>query len=196
MKRWSLFSLMAVMALALAAAPAPATAKDTLVVVQEAEPVGLDLMQSSIQTTMSVCYNIHETLFHPQEDASVMPALAQKWDKVDDLTWKITLRKDAVFHNGEPVNAAAVKFSYDRMNSEEVKSPHKGKLSAFTELNAIDDYTFTIKTEQPYAPGLYMLGYYLPIVPPKYVHEVGSEKYNTDPVGSGPYRLKKWVRGE
>ena len=80
----------------------------------------------------------------------------------DDLTWKITLRKDAVFHNGEPVNAAAVKFSYDRANNEALKNPHRGKLSAFTELNVIDDYTFTIKTEQPYAPGLYMLGYYLP----------------------------------
>jgi len=196
MKRWSHLSLVLMLALALAAIPALATAKDTLVVIQEAEPVGLDLMQSSIQTTMSVCYNIHDTLFHPQEDASVLPALAEKWEKVDDLTWKITLRKDAVFHNGEPVNAAAVKFSYDRANSDEVKSPHKGKLSAFTELNVIDNLTFTIKTKEPYAPGLYMLGYYLPIVPPKYIAEVGNEKYNTDPIGSGPYRLKQWVRGD
>jgi peptide/nickel transport system substrate-binding protein len=192
----SLLSLVVLIAFAMAAIPALATAKDSLVVVQEAEPVGLDLMQSSIQTTMSVCYNIHDTLFHPQEDASVMPALAEKWEKVDDLTRKITLRKDAIFHNGEPVNAAAVKFSYDRINSEDVKSPHKGKLSAFTELNVIDDHTFTIKTQETYAPGLYMLGYYLPVVPPKYVQEVGNEKYNTDPVGSGPYRLEKWVRGE
>ena len=196
MKRWSIFSLLLLVCLALAAVPAAARDAGTLVVVQEAEPVGLDLMQSSIQTTMSVCYNIHDTLFHPQEDATVLPALAEKWDKVDDLTWKITLRKDAVFHNGEPVNAAAVKFSYDRINKEELKSPNKGKLSAFTELTVIDDHTFTIKTEQPYAPGLYMLGYYLPIVPPKYIQEVGDEKYNTDPVGSGPYRLKKWARGD
>ncbi|MGA8279337.1 MAG: ABC transporter substrate-binding protein [Desulfobacterales bacterium] len=196
MKRWSYFSLFLLVCLALSAAPAAARDAGTLVVVQEAEPVGLDLMQSSIQTTMSVCYNIHDTLFLPQEDATVLPALAEKWEKVDDLTWKITLRKNAVFHNGEPVNAAAVKFSYDRINSEELKSPNKGKLSAFTELNVIDDHTFTIKTEQPYAPGLYMLGYYLPIVPPKYVQEVGNEKYNTDPVGSGPYRLKKWARGD
>ncbi|MCJ7814885.1 MAG: hypothetical protein MUP31_02420, partial [Xanthomonadales bacterium] len=71
MKRWSLLSLVVLMSLALAAIPSLATAKDTLVVVQEAEPVGLDLMQSSIQTTMNVCYNIHDTLFHPQEDATV-----------------------------------------------------------------------------------------------------------------------------
>jgi len=196
MKKWSFLTLAVFLGLALAGIPAAIAASDTLVVMQEAEPVGLDLMQSSIQTTMSVCYNIHDTLFHPQEDASVLPALAEKWEKVDDLTWKITLRKDAVFHNGEPVNAAAVKFSYDRANNEDLKSPHRGKLSAFTELKVIDDYTFTVKTEQPYAPGLYMLGYYLPIVPPKYIQEVGDTKFNTDPVGSGPYRLKKWVRGE
>jgi len=196
MKRWMLISLLAVIGLALGVYPAAAAGSDTLVVMQEAEPVGLDLMQSSIQTTMNVCYNIHDTLFHPQEDASVTPALAEKWEKVDDLTWKIMLRKDAVFHNGEPVDAAAVKFSFDRINKEALKSPNKGKLSAFTELDVVDDHTITIKTAEPYAPGLYMLGYYLPIVPPKYIQEVGDEKYNTDPVGSGPYKLAKWVRGE
>ena len=189
MKRWSFLILPVFICLAMAGVPAAIGASDTLVVMQEAEPVGLDLMQSSIQTTMSVCYNIHDTLFHPQEDATVLPALAEKWEKIDDLTWKITLRKDAVFHNGEPVNAAAVKFSYDRANSESLKNPHKGKLSAFTDLTVIDDYTFTIKTAEPYAPGLYMLGYYLPIVPPKYIQEVGDTKFNTDPIGSGPYRL-------
>jgi peptide/nickel transport system substrate-binding protein len=196
MKRCALISLAAVIGLALAAMPAAVLGADTLVVLQEAEPVGLDLMQSSIQTTMSACYNLHDTLFHPQEDASVKPALAEKWEKVDDLTWKITLHKDAVFHNGEPVNAAAVKFSYERINKAELQSPNKGKLSAFTALEVVDEHTFTIKTDQPYAPGLYMLGYYLPIVPPKYTQEVGDAKYNTDPVGSGPYKLAKWVRGE
>ncbi len=169
---------------------------DTLVVIQEAEPVGLDLMQSSIQTTMSVCYNIHDTLFHPQEDASVKPALAEKWEKLNDTTWKITLRKGATFHNGEPVTAYAVKFSFERAMNPEFKCPHRGKLSAFKEVKVIDDYTFTISTYKPYAPGLYILGYYLPIVPPKYIKKVGDKEYNVKPVGCGPYKLVKWVRGE
>lgn len=81
MKKWSFLTLGVFICLALAGAPAALAAADTLVVMQEAEPVGLDLMQSSIQTTMSVCYNIHDTLFHPQEDATVLPALAEKWKK-------------------------------------------------------------------------------------------------------------------
>lgn len=196
MKRWLFPLLSMAMMVALMVTPAAARDADTLIVVQEAEPITLDLMRNSVQTTMSVCYNIHDTLFAPQEDATVKPALAEKWEKVDDLTWKITLRKGATFHNGEPVNAEAVKFSYDRMMNPAIESPHKGKLTPFKELKVIDDYTFTISTPEPYAPGLYILGYYLPIVPPGYIKQVGDQEYNTKPVGCGPYKLVKWVKGE
>lgn len=194
-KRWVL-ALLPLLLVGLTAAPALCRDADTLVVIQEAEPVGLDLMRSSIQTTMSPCYNLHDTLFHPQEDATVQPAIAEKWEKVDDLTWKIFLRKDATFHNGEPVTAEAVKFSFDRVNNPDIQCPHKGKLSAFKEVTVVDAHTVTISTEAPYAPGLYMLGYYLPIVPPKYIAEKGDTEYNMAPVGCGPYKLAKWVRGE
>ncbi len=196
MRKIAIFLMLALLAGLMAAGPATARDADTLIVAQEAEPVGLDLMRSSIQTTMSVCYNLHDTLFEPQDDATVKPAIAEKWEKVDDNTWKIFIRKDATFHNGEPVNAAAVKFSFDRVMNPAIDCPHKSKLSAFTEMIVLDDYTITVKTEKPYAPGLYMLGYYLPIVPPKYIESVGDDKYNAEPVGCGPYKLVKWARGQ
>ncbi len=183
------------LAAALAAGPA-LCAQDTLVVVQEAEPVGLDIMQSSLQTTMSVGYNIHETLLKPTEEAGVLPGLAEKWEKLDDLTWKFTLVKGATFHNGEPINSAAVKFSFERIMSDALKSPHRGKLTSFKEVKVIDDRTFTISLAQPYAPGLYMLAQYLFIVPPGYIQKVGDAEYNLNPVGSGPYKLDKWVKGQ
>jgi peptide/nickel transport system substrate-binding protein len=170
--------------------------KDTLVVVQEAEPVGLDIMQSSIQTTMSVCLNIHETLLKPTEEAGVLPGLAEKWEKIDDLTWKFTLVTGATFHNGEPINAEAVKFSFERIMSDDLKSPHRGKLNSFKGVEVLDEHTFTISLARPYAPGLYMLAQYLFIVPPGYVQEVGDTEYNMNPVGAGPYKLDKWVRGQ
>jgi peptide/nickel transport system substrate-binding protein len=184
------------LALVLAVGPALAKDKDSLVVVQEAEPVGLDIMQSSIQTTMSVGYNIHDTILKPQEDATVRPGMVEKWEKVDDLTWKFTLVKGATFHNGEPINAAAVKFSFDRLMSDALKSPHKGKLTSFKGVDVLDDRTFTMSTSQPYAPGLYMLAQYLFVVPPEYVKKVGDSEYNLNPVGSGPYKLDKWVKGQ
>ena len=196
MKRSLVIVLATFMLLAFSVSPGLARNADELIVLQESEVVGLDLMRSSLQNTMSVCYNLHDTLFFPQEDATVKPALAEKWEKIDDLTWKITLRKGIKFHNGEPVNAEAVKFSFDRIFDPEIKSPHKGKLSAFNELVVLDELSFKITTKDPFAPGLYILGIYLPIVPPKYIQKVGDKKYNTSPVGCGPYELKKWVRGE
>lgn len=169
---------------------------DTIIVAMKAEPVGLDFMRSSLDDTMSVCRNIHGFLFAPQEDASIKPALAEKWEKIDSLTYKITLNKGLTFHNGEPLNTEAVKFSFNRVFDPEIKCPHKGKLSAFTEIQIIDDLTFIIKTEKPYAPGLYIMGLYLPIVPPKYIEKVGNEEFNQNPIGCGPYKLVKWMRGE
>jgi hypothetical protein len=80
--------------------------------------------------------------------------------------------------------------------SDALKSPHKGKLSSFKEVKVIDDRTFTISLAQPYAPGLYMLAQYLFVVPPGYVQKVGDAEYNLNPVGSGPYKLDKWVKGQ
>ena len=191
--KWIILSM--ALAALLCAGPA-AAAGDTLVVVQEAEPVGLDIMQSSIQTTMSVALNIHETLLQPQEDATVKPGLAEKWEMVDDLTWKFTLVEGATFHNGEPITAEAVKFSFERIMSDALKSPHRGKLNSFKEVTVIDDRTFTISMHQPYAPGLYMLAQYLYIVPPKYVQEVGDAEFNLKPVGCGAYKLDEWVKGQ
>ena len=196
MKKRMVWTILAMGLISMALGGSVFAAGDTLVVVQEAEPVGLDIMQSSIQTTMSVGYNINDTLLKPQEDATVKPGLAEKWEKVDDLTWKFTLVKGATFHNGEPINAAAVKFSFDRIMSDGLKSPHKGKLNSFKEVTVIDDSTFTITMNQPYAPGLYMLAQYLFIVPPAYIQKVGDAEYNLNPVGSGAYKLDKWVKGQ
>jgi len=183
-------------AAALAVQPAAAKDPDTLVVVQEAEPVGLDIMQSSIQTTMSVGYNLHDTILKPQEDATVKPGLVEKWEKLNDLTWKFTLVKGATFHNGEPIDAAAVKFSFERLMGDALKSTHRGKLNLFKGVEVIDERTFTMSTSEPYAPGLYMLAQYFFIVPPKYVQQVGDAEYNLKPVGCGPYRLERWVKGQ
>ncbi len=169
---------------------------DTITVAMKSEVVGLDFMRSSLDDTMSVCRNIHGFLFVPQEDASITPALAEKWEKLDSLTYKVTLNKGLTFHNGEPVNTEAVLFSFNRVFDPEIKCPHKGKLSGFSGIEIIDDLTFIVKTEKPYAPGLYMMGLYFPIVPPEYIGKVGNEEFNQNPVGCGPYKLVKWMRGE
>ncbi len=99
MEKQYLSILMTLLLCFLVASPGFTRDAKTLIAIQDSEVVGLDLMRSSLQNTMSVCYNIHDTLFHPQEDASVKPALGEKWEQDNDLTWMLTLKKDIKFHN-------------------------------------------------------------------------------------------------
>jgi len=171
-----------VFATALFAAAAMARDKDTLVVVQEAEPVGLDIMQSSIQTTMSVGYNLHDTILKPQEDATVKPGMVEKWEKVDDLTWKFTLVKGATFHNGEPINAAAVKFSFDRLMSDALKSRTRANSRASKGSRSSTSGPSRCRPPSPtrrplHARAILVRG------PAEYVKKVGDAEYNLNPWG-------------
>ena len=58
-----------------------------------------------------------------------VPHLAESVKGIDPLTWELKLRRGVTFHNGEPFNAAAVKFSFDRVLNPEQKSPIRGNFT-------------------------------------------------------------------
>src|SRR6201989_1295548 len=106
-------------AAALAAAPLPVLAqskKDRGGMGMTLEPPGVDPTNAAAAAIAEVTlYNIYETLTKVNEDGSVSPLLAESWKASDDLkTYTFKLRKGIKFHNGEPFDSAAVKFSYDR----------------------------------------------------------------------------------
>lgn len=168
---------------------------DTLVVVQSGEPVGLDTMKNNLQHSMNVSLNIQDRLFDPQEDGSVAPGLAERWEFVDDTTLRVTLKDGLVFHNGEPVNAEAVKYSFERLVDPDLKSPHAGRMEQIDSVSVVDPLTVEFKTKKPFAPILHLMSYYLPIVPPKATAAAGPDEFNRNPVGAGPYMVESWERG-
>src|SRR6478609_10060901 len=110
--------IIAAVAAAFAAAPLPALAqkKDSVVMGMTLEPPGLDPTNAAAAAIAEVTlYNIYETLTKIKEDGTVSPLLAESWTASPDLkTYTFKLRKGVKFHNGEPFDSAAVKFSFER----------------------------------------------------------------------------------
>jgi len=167
----------------------------TLIVVQSGEPVGLDLMQNNLQHSMNVALNIQDRLFDPMEDGNVAPGLAASWDFPDPTTLVVRLKPGLTFHNGEPVNAEAVRFSFERLVDPDLASPHAGRMSQIESVRVIDDLTVEFKTKAPFAPILHLMSYYLSIVPPVATAATEKDAFNRMPIGAGPYKVESWDRG-
>ena len=186
--------LLGAMSLAVWAGAAAAESR-TLIVVQSAEPVGLDAMQNNLQHSLNVAFNIIDRLFEPLEDGGVAPGLAASWEFPDDQTLVVRMKPGLTFHNGEPVNAEAVRYSFDRLVSADLASPHAGRMSQIESARVVDDLTIEFKTKAPFAPILHLMSYYLPIVPPKATAATEKDAFNRAPIGAGPYKLESWDRG-
>ena len=181
---------------ALASLPAGALAqsrKDTIVLAMALEPSpGLDPTGGAASSIGEVTlYNVFETLTKVNPDGSVTPLLAESWEISPDLTtYTFRLRKGVKFHNGEPFNAQAVKFSFERAGSD--KSTNKDKRTyANLSVQAVDEHTVVILTKEIDPDFPFMMGQATAII----VEPKSADTNGTKPVGTGPYRLENWVKG-
>ncbi|MCC8957112.1 ABC transporter substrate-binding protein [Bradyrhizobium sp. Pear77] len=183
-------------AAALAAAPLPSLAqgkKDSVVMGMTLEPPGLDPTNAAAAAIAEVTlYNVYETLTKINEDGSVSPLLAESWQASPDLkTYTFKLRKGVKFHNGEPFDSAAVKFSFDRAAAPTSTNKDRSLYQAFASVTAPDPETIVValKYSEPNLP--FLLGQASgSIVEPK-----SAPTDVTQPVGTGPYTLGSWAKG-
>jgi len=167
--------------------------KDSVVLAMTLEPSpGLDPTGGAASSISEVAlYNIFETLTKINSDGSVTPLLAESWEVSPDLkTYTFKLRKGVKFQNGEPFNAAAVKFSFDRAAGE--KSINKDKRTfANLSTQVVDDSTVVLLNKEIDPDLPFLLGQGTAII----VEPKSAETNGTKPVGTGPYRLENWVKG-
>ena len=166
--------------------------KDSLVIGMTLEPPGLDPTTGAASAIAEIThYNIYETLTKINADGSVSPLLAESWEISPDLrTYTFKLRRGVKFQNGEPFNAQAVKFSFDRAGGE--KSTNKDKRTfANLSTQVIDDYTVVVinKEIDPDLP--FVLGQATSVI----VEPKSADSNATKPVGTGPYKLDSWNKG-
>jgi peptide/nickel transport system substrate-binding protein len=167
----------------------------TLTVAQSADIITMDPAMHRSRINQTVVRNVFEALVNQDESLNPVPELATEWTQVDPVTWRFTLRDGVTFHNGEELNAEAVKFSIERVLDPAQASPRASMLSMITEVSAPDEHTVVITTAQP-APTLLASLSVNEIVPPGYVTEVGDEEFAANPVGTGPFTFVEWVANE
>jgi peptide/nickel transport system substrate-binding protein len=121
---------------------------------------------------------------------------AESWEQLNPTTWRFKLRPGLTFHNGEPLDAEAVKWNIDRVRTREdfLVQPQWQFVS---EVQVVDATTVDVITGEPHA---YfesdMSNNGCQILPPKYIEEVGEEQFAREPVGSGPYKLIEFTESE
>ncbi len=176
-------------------APKP-PAKDTLIIAINGQPAVLQPQQPVGRLNELVNALIFDSLTTRDPQGKLVPALAESWKRVDDTTWEFKLRSGVKFHNGDPLTADDVKFTYEQLVlPAEVKSPHLTFLQTIKQVKVIDATTFQILTTQPdvLLPSR-VFDLYGSVVPMKYYKEVGDAKFGTAPVGSGPFKFVEWVK--
>ena len=183
----------AVMALAVAGmgfAAGSSMAEGKLSVSVALDPGSWDPIDTFLVAWGAVGSNLFDGLTERDTNAKLQPGLATSWDVLDDgLRIRFALREGVTFHNGEPFNAEAVKFTFDRLLGDiGAKGPQRANYTSIDSVEIIDDFTVDFHLNQPDPVLLTKLsGYGAMIVPPKYITEQGEDNFNTNPVGTGPF---------
>src|SRR5215813_13986566 len=143
-----------------------------------------------------VYYALHDALVKPLPGNPMAPCLAESWSvSADGLTYEFVLRKGVRFHNGEPITADDVKFSFERYKGASAKLLKE----RVTAVEIVDTQRVRFRLSRPWLD--FMTFYGTPatgaawIVPKKYVEKVGDDGFKRAPIGAGPYKLVSFKPG-
>ena len=176
------------------AQPAMAQAKkDSAVLAMTLEPTGLDPTAGAASAIAEITlYNVYETLTKIGSDSRVTPLLAESWEASADLkTWTFKLKGGLKFHNGEPFSSANVKFSFERAVAKDSVNKDKAVFNNIERIDTPDASTVVLNLKNGNPDLLFQLGQGTAIM----VEPRSVATNNTQPVGTGPYRLEAWSKG-
>ena len=159
-------------------------------------PTWLDPAETAgIITPFMVMYALHDAVAKPMPQGNPVPSLAESWSATEDgLSYEFVLRKGALFHNGDPVTAEDVKFSFDRYRG----AAHALIKERVVAVETPDPQRVVFKLKNPWPD---FLTFYAVasgagwIVPKKYVEKVGDDGFKKAPIGAGPYKFVSFTPG-
>ncbi|MBS1241674.1 MAG: ABC-type transporter, periplasmic subunit, partial [Gemmatimonadetes bacterium] len=186
--------------------PADCPRCDTIVIAAISEPehllpplvwesVGRDIMDLTFER-LAVLENGRP----PMDPAAYRPGLASRWDRVDSVTWRFRLRPAARWQDGTPVTPGDVVFAFTAFQDSTLDSPARGSLSGIR-AEAESDTTVLIRFSHAYPEQLYDATWHVRVIPAHVWENRPRPEWAADTsmaalVGSGPYRVVRWDRGQ
>ncbi len=127
------------MAILLTAVPSQAAKKDTLVIGFSDVFSTLDHYQSTLRVTIQLGYMVWDSLVTRNPDTGeINPGLARSWKIINPTTWEFKMQPGVKFHNGNPCNAQAVRYTIEeRVLDEKQKSPQAGQFQVDQESRSV-----------------------------------------------------------
>jgi peptide/nickel transport system substrate-binding protein len=160
-------------------------------------PTWFDPAETGALITPYLClYALHDALVKPMPDQPMSPCLATSWqESADGLTYEFELRHGVTFHNGDPLTAEDVQFSFERYKGAGATELKK-QVKAVEIINA-HRLRFVLHAPWPdfmtfYATPATGAGW---IVPKHYTEQIGDDAFKNHPVGLGPYRFVSYTPG-
>ncbi len=165
-----------------------------LIVCQPAEPPGLDPTANTAAAIDRVVFsNIYEGLIKVNSKGEFIPGLATRWEvSTDGLIYTFHLRKGVRFHNGESFNARVAKWNIERAKGEGTVNPHPEYFKGITSMTTPDDFTLVATLGEVDALFIAHMAEGDAVMLPMQ----GYENAKSNPVGTGPFKFSKWVRGD
>lgn len=154
-------------------------------------PVSMRPAQRTVGYATLCCWSlIHAGLIRYSADGKLVGELAESWALEPDSSWTFKLR-EAKFSNGAPITAADLRYSIERMSSDELAFGDRALFKAITSVEVVDDRTVRVRTSTPNAtvPALFAM-------PAFFVLAANSDSAQNEPgIGAGPYVLDTFERG-
>jgi peptide/nickel transport system substrate-binding protein len=172
--------------------PVEAAPAEIVIAVPE-EPPDLDWGYVGL-SHLPITRNVYEMLVTRNgETGELEPQLAESWEQIDDTTWRFKLREGVTFHDGTPFNAEAAAWNINNLTNPELNKHVFPNFNEQYNATAVDEYTLEIQTSGTPDPVMARRLYWAHMASPTAV-EADPDLQNM--VGTGPYILDEWVKGE
>lgn len=192
------FFLCSMMAAGMIQAETPKTSSDAYVSSSIGDARILIPFLADDVSSNSICQLVYNGLTKIDRDLNIIGDLAEKWEITNDgLTIKFFIKKNVKWHDGMPLTAEDVKFTFETILDPKVGCPYISGFSDIKEITVVDAHTIVFEYKQPYAPALIKLG--MGVIPKhlfKGIEDIRRSKYARSPVGTGPYKFSKWETGQ